>query len=139
MSLSEMLKERKYQEIWDQYCSFLDLSIEDYMKIQRRLMEEQIQLWSNCELGRSILKGKQPKTIEEFRKMVPLTTYEDYADILLQKRTDTLPGNPVIWIQTTWEGGRHPIKLAPYTRSMLDVYKNNVIACLILSTSREKG
>lgn len=59
MSLSEMLKERKYQEIWDQYCSFLDLSIEDYMKIQRRLMEEQIQLWSNCELGRSILKGKQ--------------------------------------------------------------------------------
>ena len=55
--------------------------------------------------------------------MVPLTTYEDYADILLQKRTDTLPGNPVIWIQTTWEGGRHPIKLAPYTRSMLDVYK----------------
>ena len=84
MSLSEMLKERKYQEIWDQYCSFLDLSIEVYMKIQRRLMEEQMQLWSNCELGRSILKGKQPKTIEEFRSMVPLTTYEDYADILLQ-------------------------------------------------------
>ena len=32
MSLSEMLKERKYQEIWDQYCSFLDL-------IHRRLHE----------------------------------------------------------------------------------------------------
>lgn len=139
MSLSEKLKERRYQEIWDQYCGFLDLSMEDYMKIQRRLMEEQIQVWSNCELGRSILKGKQPKTIEEFREMVPLTTYDDYADILLQKKTDTLPGNPVIWIQTTWEGGRHPIKLAPYTRSMLDVYKNNVIACLILSTSRERG
>ena len=139
MSLSEKLKERRYKEIWDQYCGFLDLSMEDYMKIQRRLMEEQIQVWSNCELGRSILKGKQPKTIEEFREMVPLTTYDDYADILLQKKTDTLPGNPVIWIQTTWEGGRHPIKLAPYTRSMLDVYKNNVIACLILSTSRERG
>lgn len=139
MSLSEQLKERRYQEIWDQYCGFLDLSMEEYMKIQRRLMEEQIQLWSNCELGRSILKGKKPKTIEEFRRMVPLTTYEDYADILLQKKSETLPGNPVIWIQTTWEGGRHPIKLAPYTRSMLDVYRNNVIACLILSTSRERG
>ena len=113
MSLSEQLKERRYQEIWDQYCGFLDLSMEEYMNIQRRLMEEQIQLWSNCELGRSILKGKKPKTIEEFRQMVPLTTYEDYADILLQKKSETLPGNPVIWIQTTWEGGRHPIKLAP--------------------------
>ena len=71
--------------------------------------------------------------------MVPLTTYDDYADILLQKRAEMLPGNPVIWIQTTWEGGRHPIKLAPYTRSMLDVYRNNVIACLILSTSHERG
>ena len=54
MSLSEKLKERRYKEIWDQYCGFLDLSMEDYMKIQRRLMEEQIQVWSNCELGRSI-------------------------------------------------------------------------------------
>ena len=59
MSLSEQLKERRYQEIWDQYCGFLDLSMEEYMNIQRRLMEEQIQLWSNCELGRSILKGKK--------------------------------------------------------------------------------
>ena len=50
-----------------------------------------------------------------------------------------LPGNPVIWIQTTWEGGKHPIKVAPYTRSMLDTYRNNVTACLILSTSRQKG
>ena len=139
MSLSEKLKERRYQEIWNQYCGFLDLSVEDYMKIQRRLMEEQMQMWSDCELGRSILKGKQPKTIEEFRSMVPLTTYDDYADILLQKRAEMLPGYPVIWIQTTWEGGRHPIKLAPYTRSMLDVYRNNVIACLILSTSHERG
>ena len=49
--------------------------------------------------------------------MVPLTEYEDYADILLTKQPDMLPGNPVIWIQTTWEGGKHPIKVAPYTRS----------------------
>ena len=56
MSLSEKLKERRYQEIWNQYCGFLDLSVEDYMKIQRRLMEEQMQMWSDCELGLSLLK-----------------------------------------------------------------------------------
>lgn len=98
MSLKEKLKKHQYNEIWQQYCGFLDLSMEGYMKIQRRLMEEQIQLWSNCGLGQSILKGKHPKNLEEFRKMVPLTEYEDYADILLTKQPDMLPGNPVIWI-----------------------------------------
>ena len=139
MNLKEKLKKHQYKEIWQQYCGFLDLSMDGYMKIQRRLMEEQIQLWSNSGLGQSILKGKHPRTIDEFREMVPLTEYEDYADILLSKRPDMLPGNPIIWIQTTWEGGKHPIKVAPYTRSMLDTYRNNVVACLILSTSTQKG
>ena len=41
--------------------------------------------------------------------MVPLTTYEDYADVLLLKKEEMLPDQPIIWIQTTWEGGKHPI------------------------------
>ena len=49
--LEEKLKKQQYKEIWQQYCGFLDLSMDGYMKIQRRLMEEQIQLWSNCGLG----------------------------------------------------------------------------------------
>ena len=103
-NLEEKLKKQQYKEIWQQYCGFLDLSMNGYMKIQRRLMEEQVKLWSNCGLGQSILKGKHPQNLDEFRKMVPLTTYDDYADILLAKQPDMLPGNPVIWIQTTWEG-----------------------------------
>lgn len=139
MSLSEQLQKQQYQEIWNQYCGFLDLNMEEYMNIQKRLMEEQISLWSNSTIGKTILKGKTPGNIEEFREMVPLTDYEDYADILLRKDGDSLPGNPVIWIQTTWEGGKHPIKVAPYTRSMLDTFRNNVVACLLLATSQEKG
>ena len=95
MNLEEKLKKQQYKEIWQQYCGFLDLSMDGYMKIQRRLMEEQIRLWSNCGLGQSILKGKYPKNLDEFRKMVPLTTYEDYADVLLTKQPDMLPGNPM--------------------------------------------
>jgi hypothetical protein len=102
-------------------------------------MEEQVDVWCKSPLGKGILKGKKPKNIDDFRKMVPLTTYEDYADVLLQKRAELLPGNPIIWIQTTWEGGKHPIKVAPYTRSMLDIYRQNATACLLLSTSTEKG
>ncbi len=139
MNLSDKLSQQEYDKIWSSYCGFLDLSMAEYMIIQNRLMKEQMELWSSCDLGKSILKGKRPETIEDFRQMVPLTTYEDYADILLQKRSSSLPDAPVIWIETTWEGGKHPVKVAPYTRSMLDVYRNNVTACLILSTSDQKG
>lgn len=139
MNLEEKLKEHQYDVIWKEYCGFLDLNIEEYMLIQKRLMEEQIQLWSNCDLGKSFLKGKTPKNLNEFREMVPLTTYDDYADVLLNRRAEMLPGNPITWIQTTWEGGKHPVKVAPYTRSMLDTYRNNVVACLLLSTSKRKG
>ena len=109
------------------------------MNIQNRLLLEQIELWSSSTLGQSILKGKYPRTIEEFREMVPLTTYEDYAPILLSKQKNALPVEPVLWVQTTWEGGVHPIKTAPYSKGMLDTFKHNVISCLVLTSSRKKG
>lgn len=139
MKFEEKLRERDRKEIWDEYCGFLDLSMEEYMHIQKRLLMEQMSLWCNSKLGQDILDGKMPRDIDEFRQMVPLTTYEDYADVLLSKQKEMLPDEPIIWIQTTWEGGKHPIKVAPYTRSMLDTYTHNVLACLILSTSNQKG
>ena len=139
MTFEEKLKNKEYDQIWQEYCGFLDLSMDEYMTIQNRLLKEQIDLWCSSPLGQKILKGKMPRTIEEFRRMVPLTTYEDYADVLLMKREEMLPEKPIIWIQTTWEGGKHPIKTAPCTKGMLQTYKTNVLACMILSTSREKG
>ena len=91
MNLEEKLKKQQYKEIWQQYCGFLDLSMDGYMKIQRRLMEEQIRLWSNCGLGQSILKGKHPTNLDEFRKMVPLTTYEDTVSFV-QNDLETIIG-----------------------------------------------
>lgn len=139
LKFEQKLKSLSQDEIWQEYCGFLDLSIDEYMQIQTRLMNEQISLWSNCTLGKRFLKGRKIDTIEEFRQLVPLTTYEDYADILLLKQGEMLPDEPIIWLQTTWEGGRHPIKVAPYTKSMLDTYRNNVLACMILSTAEMKG
>jgi len=137
--LQEKLHEYTKEEIWEEYCGFLTLSSEEFMNIQKRLLAEQMELWSSSTLGQSILKGRKPATMEEFREMVPLTTYEDYAPILLSKQTKALPGEPVLWVQTTWEGGVHPIKVAPYTKAILDTFQHNVISCLVLATSRKKG
>jgi len=135
----EKFHEYSKQEIWEEYCGFLNLSMDEFMTIQKRLLQEQISLWAPSALGQSILKGKMPQTVDEFRSMVPLTTYEDYAAILLPKQTKSLPGEPVVWIQTTWEGGIHPIKVAPYTKGMLDTFQHNIMSSMILCTSRKKG
>ena len=91
MRFQEKLHQYTKEEIWEEYCGFLTLTSEEFMAIQNRLLMEQIELWSASGLGQSILKGKYPRTIEEFREMVPLTTYEDYANTLLGKQTSALP------------------------------------------------
>ena len=139
MRFQEKLHQYSKEEIWEEYCGFLTLSPEEFMGIQKRLLAEQLEAWTSSALGQNILKGKTPRTMEEFRTMVPLTTYDDYAPTLLSKQTKALPGEPVLWVRTTWEGGVHPIKVAPYTKGMLDTFKHNVMSCLILATSRKKG
>ena len=139
MSLGQKLRKKQYDQIWEEYCGFLDLSLPQYMEIQNRLMIEQIELYANCELGRRIMKGKKPGSVDEFRRIVPLTQYEDYADLLLPKVESVLPSKPLLWIETTWEGAKRPVKLAPWSESMIQCYKSNLFACLILATSNKKG
>ena len=74
MRFQEKIRNYSKEEIWREYCGFLDMSMEEYMAVQRRLMDEQIQIWSASELGQRILRGRMPRTLEEFREMVPLTT-----------------------------------------------------------------
>ena len=139
MRFEDKLKKCSHEQLWQEYCGFLDMSLADYMYTQRRLMEEQIDLWSKSGLGRQMLRGKTPRTIDDLRAMLPLTTYANYADVLLARRTDMLCGEPAVWIQTTWEGGLRPVKLAPYTRSMLDTYRHNLLATMMMATARKKG
>ena len=60
----ELLREHKYRELWQRYCGFLDLSIQDFMLIQRRLLLEQMELLKDCELGRHVMRGATPRAIE---------------------------------------------------------------------------
>jgi len=139
MNLDQLLKDQQYERIWQEYCGFLDFSMSEYMDIQNRLMMEQIEMYSGCELGKRIMKGKSPSSVDEFRQVVPLTRYEDYADLLLSRIESVLPSKPLLWIETTWEGSKNPIKIAPYTESMIKCHKSSFITCILLATSNQKG
>ena len=54
MNFEEKLKTKTSSEIWHEYCGFLDLSMDEYMHIQYRLLNEQIQLLSKCGLGQRL-------------------------------------------------------------------------------------
>ena len=59
MRFEDKLKKYSREQLWQEYCGFLDMSLSDYMYTQRRLMEEQLALWSGSGLGRQLLKGFQ--------------------------------------------------------------------------------
>ncbi len=139
MTFEKKLRHGTADALWQEHCGFLDFSLEEYMHVQERLLMEQIQLLAGCKLGQRLFGDKVPASVQEFRDNVPLTDFNDYADILLLKKEDMLPAPTVVWLKTTWEGGNYPSKWAPYTQSMLDTYKTNILAALLLSTSNKKG
>jgi hypothetical protein len=136
-STVELLRQGRRDEIWQKYCGFLDLSLEEFMEIQRRLLMEQIGLLARCELGRKIMRNTVPNSVDEFREMVPLTTYEDYASYLTDKREDVLPVKPFIWAHTGGTTGRW--KWAPLTERMYDLYTDYCFAMMLLASSQGRG
>jgi len=119
-SASELLRQGRRDEVWRKYCGFLDLSLEEFMEIQRRLLMEQIDLLSKCELGRKLLGNKVPASVEEFREIVPLTTYKDYLPYLSERKEEALAEKPITWARTSGRSGEYAAKWVPYTKRMYD-------------------
>lgn len=138
-TLREMLRDEEYDKVWKAYLGFLDLSIEEFMDIQNRLLLEQIELLKECTLGQNLFGRHKINNVEDFRKYVPLTTYDDYAETLLNKKSDELPSEPLHWVQTTWNSGKGSIKLAPYSKTMVEENTKMFLSSLILSTSSKRG
>ncbi len=135
----ELLKAGKYEELWQRYCGFIDLSLGDFMKIQKRLLLEQIRLLKKCELGRAVMNGAIPRTVEEFREQVPLTTYKDYAPYLLKQRMDVLPRKPMLWQHTSGKSGEYDYKWVPVTSRQWEEVEDLIIATLCFSSCKKRG
>jgi hypothetical protein len=135
----EMLRQGRMDELWKKYCGFFDLTIEEFMKIQERLLAEQLQLLAASELGWNILGGEVPLSPDEFRRVAPVTTYKDYLPYLPPKRGDALPAEPIHWMRTSGRSGEYPAKWVPCSRRFYAQVGHYLIATLILASAREKG
>jgi hypothetical protein len=136
---AELIVQGKSQELWQRCCSFIDLSLEDFMGIQERLLLEQLELLKKCKLGRSIMRGAEPRTVAEFREEVPLTTYADYEPFLLTKNERALPAKTLFWQHTSGRSGEYSFKWAPVTARQFEEIRALLFACLAFSCCRGKG
>ena len=135
--ISDLIRQGRHEEVWQKFCGFLDLTLPEFMAIQKRLLREQLQLVGRSKLGRIIMGDDPPQDVEEFRRRVRLTTYEDYAPYLDEKREDVLAEKPVAWAHTSGRSGRY--KWAPYTARAFTKIGEGVLTAAILAAARRRG
>ena len=135
----ELLRQGKKEELWQMCCGFIDLSLEQFMAIQKRLLLEQIELLKNCKLGKKVMRGAMPTTVEEFREQVPLTTYADYCPELIERREDVLPAKVARWVRTSGTSEKSYIKWIPFSEGFVRELEKVLGAVIIFSGCNGKG
>ena len=136
LSKETIFKSGDEGKIWQKYCSFLDLSLREFMEIQEGLLMEQVELVADSLLGKKIMKGQEPGSVEEFRRVVPLTTYEDYEPYIGDCQEDALAIKPDLWAHTSGRGGG--FKWVPYTDQILEKHGDAALAGLILAATNRR-
>jgi hypothetical protein len=135
----DLLRQGRKEELWQMCCGFIDLSLQQFMAIQKRLLLEQIELLKNCELGRKVMHGAMPETVEEFREQVPFTTYGDYLPQLVEKREDLLPTKIARWVRTSGHTGEYDVKWIPVSQGFLDEYEKIATGVFIFTMCDRRG
>ncbi len=109
-----LLLNREYERVWQRHCGFLDLTLAESVAVQRRLLEEQFEIARKSKLWQTMFPAQvQELTLDNFRQIIPLTTYADYEPHLAGRPDDIL-GRPIQeWARTSGRGGR--VKWIPYT------------------------
>lgn len=136
--ISELLESSKRNELWDLCCSFIELDTDQFVNIQKQLLLEQLELLKRSKLGRKIMRGAMPDSVDEFRNTVPITTYADYCPELLERDEDVLPAKPARWIQTSGRSGEYPFKWVPVTERFWEEAGRNFCAIALFSTAKDR-
>lgn len=134
---SELLRQGRTDEVWRRYCGFLDLDVDGFMKIQERLLMEQLQLAVRSKLGRQLMGNDPPQQVQEFRERVRLTSYSDYAPYLDQQQDDVLVDKVVAWSHTSGRSGGY--KWMPFTARAFAKMGEAALTQLLLATAQGRG
>ena len=135
----DLLRQGRKEELWQMCCGFIDLNLEQFMVIQKRLLLEQIELLKSCELGRKVMRGAMPETVEEFREQVPLTTYAEYLPELAQKKEDVLPTRLGRWVRTSGYTGKYDVKWMFVPEDFLSEYQKAATGIAIFASCNGRG
>jgi len=125
------------ESLWLKYCGFLDLTLEEFMIIQKSLLMDQLETLSHSPLGRLLLPHGKPASVEEFRRHTAFTRYKDYEPYLREGREDLLPFKPVTWAHTSGKTGS--VKWVPYSADNLRWLADNTLTAFILASANRKG
>jgi hypothetical protein len=135
----ELLLQGQNQAVWEKCCGFYDLSLRDFMEIQKQILLEQMTVLPKCTLGRKLLCGETPKTVDEFRRVVPLSSYKDYVPFLPEQNEGSLPEKPVAWQRTSGRSDEFPGKWVPVSQRMYDALGDVMLGVFIVGACRSKG
>jgi len=138
-STIDLIRQGRNDELWTKHCGFLELKLDEYMKIQERLLLEQIGFLSHSEIGRKLIGGTIPASVAEFRRLVPLTTYRDYEPYLTGQKSDSLPVEPFAWGRTSGRSGEYSAKWAPYSKRMYDSLGEVAVGAMLMASCTRKG
>ncbi len=135
---SDLVRRREFQRAWQRHCGFLDLSLEQFMAIQRRLLQEQLDLGRKSPLWRHIFGDIVDElAVENMREQVPLTVYSDYEPYLQGRPNDILSRPIKDWARTSGLGGSP--KWVPYTEEMYEHLGVCSITVGILCAAQTRG
>ena len=121
---------------WDRYCGFLDLSLDGFMRVQEQMLLRYLPQIARSELGRRWMGSERPRTVREFRRSVPLSSYEDYQ-ALLRSGAALVSEDPAFWAQTTRRNS--DVTWIPYTEASFDRLMESTIACFLLACATGRG
>jgi hypothetical protein len=111
----------------------------EFMEIQNKLLMEQVAFIKDSKVGKSFLGNNRITSPDDFRRVVPLTTYEDYVPLLMERDEKNLPKGKYMWARTSGKSGKYPCKWVPYSQRIYEKMAEVVISAMIQASCSEKG